>query len=93
MQLKLSVIGIVLFLMAQSCILLSGFVMFAMIGQINRKLPDNQQISYLNGNVIKTVQVFSEYRRLYPEGRLHTLTKSFFGLGIVLLIIFAWRFG
>ncbi len=67
--------------------------MFAMIGEINRRLPDEQKVSYLFGHFGKFAKISSEYRRLYPDGRLLQLYRALLLLGITLLIAFAWRIG
>lgn len=85
--------AIVFFALATTCILASGYVMFAMIGEINRRLPEEQRVSYLFGHFGKFTKVTSEYRRLYPDGRLLSLYRAFLFLGIALLIAFAWRIG
>lgn len=44
---------LVFFLAAQGFVILSGFIVFAMIGEVNRKLPDERRISYLFGHYSK----------------------------------------
>jgi hypothetical protein len=48
----------------------SGFITSAIIGEINRKLSEKDQISYLWGHYPKYRRIKYEYRRLYPNGRL-----------------------
>ena len=55
---------------ATSFAVLGGYVMVVMIGQVNRKLPDDQQISYLWGHYAKYQRVLEDYKRLYPSGHL-----------------------
>ncbi len=78
---------------AISCIIGAGFVQFAMIGEINRKLPEKDQISYLFGYSEKYQRIFREYRRLYPNGRLILYFKTLLWMGFGLLAVFAWQFG
>ena len=80
------VFALIFFSLATTCIIASGYVLFAMIGEINRRLPDEQKVSYLFGHFAKFAKVSGEYRRLYPDGRLLQLYRSFLFLGIVLLI-------
>jgi len=82
-----------LFLAAQTFILLSGFAMFAMIGEVNRRTPDEQRISYLFGHFTKYVRVVREYRRLYPRGHLGLYFKLCFAVGLGLLVGSGWEIG
>ncbi len=85
--------ALVFFLASQTFILASGFLMFAMIGEINRKLPDEQRISYLLGYPSRYLRVFREYHRLYPGGHLKLGFHVSFFLGVALLLASAWDLG
>jgi hypothetical protein len=87
------VIGTALFVVSVSLLLCSGFLMFAMIGEVNRKLPDQEQISYLGGHPGKYMTIIREYRRLYPEGRLTMYLWTSVLLGFALLAVSAVVFG
>jgi len=80
-----------LFAAAVTCAVLGGYVMFAMIGEVNRKLPEDQQISYLWGHYAKYQRILREYRRLYPKGRLGSawmlLVALVFTLGIAAMVL------
>ena len=82
-----------LLLAAFSCIIGANFVLFAMIGEINRKLPEDGHISYLFGHYDKYRRIFKEYRCLYPNGRLNLYCKILVCAGFGLLVVFAWQFG
>lgn len=69
---------------ATTCALLGGYVMFAMIGKVNKKLPDGDQISYLWGHYAKEHRVLQEYKHLYPEGRLDSI---FLGLVALMFLL------
>jgi hypothetical protein len=85
--------AIVFLLAAQTFILVSGFLMYAMIGEVNRKLPDGQRIGYLFGHYGKYRRLFREYRRLYPNGRLGLYCKITGALGMASMAAFAWQLG
>lgn len=53
-----------------------------MIGEINRRKSEDEQVAYLGYGPTKMVRVFSEYRELYPEGRLATYAKASIGVMI-----------
>jgi hypothetical protein len=81
------------FLGAQTFLLASGFLMFAMIGDVNRAAANGKRISYLLGHFPKYVKVLREYRRLYPAGRLTLYFKLSLAIGLALLIGSAWQVG
>ena len=68
------------------CAVLSGIVTMQEIGEINRKLPDDQQISYWGMYSEKYSRVKQAYKQLYPKGRLHGLGV---GLEIAAFVFFA----
>ena len=79
--------------LATTCMISAGFVMYAMIGKVNRKLPDNDQIGYLGFYWSKVRRIFREYRRLYPGGRLAALYKVLTAVGCGLMVACAWAIG
>lgn len=85
--------AIVLFFVAQTFILISGFLMYAMIGEVNRKLPDGQRIGYLFGHYGKFRRVLREYGRLYPNGRLGVCFKISLTVGMASMAASAWQLG
>jgi hypothetical protein len=66
----------VTFALAVSCCVISTFVLTAMIGEINRKLPDNAQIAYFGFHPGKFFRIKDEYARLYPKGKLILLLNA-----------------
>lgn len=57
-----------------------------MVGEINRKKGDNEQIAYLGYGPTKMFRILAEYRMLYPLGRLHIYTRIFL---LVMYVFFA----
>jgi len=88
-KIPFAVVG--LFAAAATCAVLGGYVMFAMIGEVNRKLPEDQQIPYLWGHYAKYQRILREYRRFYPKGRLGSawmlLVVLVFTLGIAAMVL------
>lgn len=82
--------AIVLFCLAFSCAILSSFLLWQEIGEINRKLPDAEQISYWGMHPTKMARIKREYTRLYPSGKID-LMRLIFGYAmfafLVLLLI------
>jgi hypothetical protein len=86
---KLNLISVALTALAVSCFVLSGILLTQEIGEINRKLPEDQQISYWWIYSEKYARIKKEYKRLYPKGRIHTLANIFGLAGIALLLLAA----
>jgi|ERR1700739_4581742 hypothetical protein len=86
---------LLIFLSALSCMIAAGFVASAIIGEINCKLPEKEQISYLWSHYWKSRRVKYEYRRLYPSGKLlfYEAVLTYAAFGLLLLLALGWRFG
>lgn len=56
------------------------------IGEVNRKLPEDQQISYWGMYSEKYSRVKMLYKRFYPTGRLHLLGRLVEVIGLALFI-------
>ncbi|MBV9990343.1 MAG: hypothetical protein JOZ72_03540 [Alphaproteobacteria bacterium] len=78
------VAGFFLFALAIACAVSTTFVMFAMIGELNRKLPDTEQIGYIGAHPQKYKHIRDSYRRLYPGGGLERLYWVLAGASFVL---------
>ncbi len=85
--------ALVLFLFSQSCIVVSGCLFYAIIGEVNGKLPDKERFSYLFGYHSKYVRILREYKDLYPMGRLAHYFKALLVLGLISFIASAWQVG
>jgi hypothetical protein len=68
-------ITVALLCLACSCAVLSAFFLWQQIGAINRKLPDNEQMSYWGMHPVKMARIKREYKRLYPSGRFNLLRR------------------
>jgi hypothetical protein len=86
----LSLPAVALLCLAASCAILSAFFLWQQIGEINRKLPDNEQISYWGMHPIKMARIKREYKRLYPSGKIDLMRRilqyAAFGFMVLLLI-------
>jgi hypothetical protein len=60
--------AIVFLSLAATCAIISGFLGCQEIGEVNRKLPESQQIPYLLMYPGKMREIKTEYKRLYPTG-------------------------
>jgi len=73
--------------------ILSGFVISAMVGEVNRQLPDDRRISYLWGYPGKVGEIRQEYKRLYPHGRLANILTVLEVLAAVAMVAIAVLIG
>lgn len=75
---------VILFVSATSLVIGANLVLYVMVGEINRKLPEDQQIGYLGFYPSKAFKITREYRRFYPNGNLNTVRIIFNVLGFIL---------
>ncbi|SRR5579871_450282 len=79
------IIGAIILLMSSGCGMASSHFMLMMIDEINKMRSENEQISYLGFTSCKTFSIFREYRRQYPQGRLHV---AYLGTAILAVAFF-----
>jgi hypothetical protein len=65
------IIGIVAFCVAGTGVFLGNMLTMIMIAEINRKRQEGDLVSYFGFTPQKSRMIFREYRRLYPNGKLH----------------------
>lgn len=88
MEIHVSLMTVIFASLGGTCTLISGAIFCQVIGEVNRKLPDDQQISYWGlMHVDEATRIREEYKRLYPGGRLHHLRFIFAMAGFVLLLL------
>ena len=78
---------LVLFCLACSCFMVSAFFLWQEIGEINRKLPENEQISYWGIHPIKMAKIRREYKRLYPSGKIDLMSRIFQYAGFAFMVL------
>ena len=79
------------FVVATSAHAISKRFQVMMIGEINRKRPDDEQISYFGFTPSKWGLIFREYRRLYANGKAHVyyvVASAVSFLGLVMMAAF-----
>lgn len=65
-----TIIGIVLFGLGTTGVILANMFVMMMIGEINRKRKEGELVSYFGFTFQKFLRVMREYRNWYPDGRL-----------------------
>ena len=78
--------GTVSFCVAMTGLFLANMFLFMMIGEVNRKRPEGNLISYLGFTFPKVQRIFREYRNSYPTGNLHVCTAGAFALAVLGLL-------
>jgi hypothetical protein len=81
----LSLAGIVFLLLGATCAIISGLLSYQEIGEVNRKLPEAEQIPYLLMYPGKMRRIKTEYQRLYPNGRVN-LWRSVFQVAMFVFL-------
>lgn len=81
----LNLAGIIFLALGTTCAVLSGMLSYQEIGEINRKLPDSEQVPYLFMYPGKMRKIKVEYKRLYPDGRVN-LWRSLFQAGMFVFL-------
>src|SRR5438309_1893863 len=72
-----SIPAAILLSLACSFCMLSAFLLWQEIGEVNRNLHSAEQISYWGMHPVKMAKVKSEYRRLYPSGKIDLMRRIF----------------
>jgi hypothetical protein len=72
-----SISAVILLATGTSCCVLSAFCLWQEIGEVNRKLPDAEYISYFGMHPNKMAKLKKEYRRLYPAGKVDLWRRIF----------------
>src|SRR5437588_457960 len=70
--------GIIFFCIGASAATAASMFTIMMIGEINRQRTEDNLIPYFSFTPPKMLRIFSEYRRLYPNGRLHLYAIAVF---------------
>jgi hypothetical protein len=76
--------------LATSCLAMSAFFLSQEIGEVNRKLPSDTQISYWGIHPAKMERIKDEYKRLYPSGKIDRMRVLFqlAGFGFLVPLLF-----
>jgi len=86
---------VVLFALGTTSIIASGLVLYMMIGEVNRKLPEDRQIPYFFSfsypYFSKFTTIKREYKRFYPTSHLHTVRIVLNVLGSIFMLAGAVR--
>jgi hypothetical protein len=86
-------IGIIALACISICGLISTFTQYEIVDQVNAKLPKSEQFDSLWWYASKTLRLHSEYKRLYPEGRLLFKFRVLMALMVSCLLVCAWALG
>jgi len=85
----LPVSGLVFLSLAATCAIVSGFLVYQEIGEVNRKLSDEERIPYLFMYPGKMQKIRTQYERLYPKARVDLWRRLFQAAALVFLALTA----
>jgi hypothetical protein len=85
--------ALVFLALATSCFIISSLCLSKEVGEVNRKLPDDQQISYWGMYTSKRLKIKDQYRKLYPNGRLDRVVFLWEIAGFILVFFSAMSSG
>lgn len=78
-----AIAGIIALSIATTGAILANMFLYVMIGEINRKRQDANQISYFGFAYPKIRRIFREYRRLYPDGKANIYSLAAFAVAVI----------
>ena|SRR5215469_9252207 len=81
------------FVCGVACAITSSVVISEMVDRVNEKLPQERQFSHLWWYWEKYQRLFSEYRRLYPDGGLPRRFRILAVLLFACFVVSAWGLG
>ena len=84
-----ALVGISLFCVAISALVLANLFLTKMIREVNRNRQESDLISYFGFTLPKILRIFREYRQLYSTGKLHMYALISFGIAMAGLFIVA----
>jgi hypothetical protein len=79
-MIHISLIAAILFMLALSCAVLANMLMLIVIGKVNRRLPDQEQIAYFSWSMKKVNHL---YKQFHPQGKL---IIAAYVLGILMIL-------
>ncbi|NUS46283.1 MAG: hypothetical protein HOQ15_01685 [Gemmatimonadaceae bacterium] len=84
-----TIAGIVALSVGVTGLVLANILLSMMIGEINRRRLDDDQVSYFGFTFPKMQRIFAEYRSSYPSGRLNLYALLAFAVAVAGLVITA----
>ena len=82
-----------LFLIFLCLIAFSSFIRLRIVSEVNRKLPDDQQVGYFFWYYRKARRLMGLHREFYPKSNIILLYRSCVGLAAVCGLVWVWIFG
>jgi hypothetical protein len=82
-----------LFAAAVTLVLVANFIVYAMVGEVNRKLSDAEQLKYLVWYPGKLADLKRRYREFYPGSRLILAFNLCVASSALLVLAVAWKLG
>jgi hypothetical protein len=87
------VVGIAVVIVGSLSGLVGALVNVAMIDKVNARLPKEQQFSYFGRSAQRMLRLWREYRRLFPDGKLHVVEGTLAAAALACVLCVAWALG
>src|SRR5215472_6120541 len=87
------IVGVIALAGISVCGLISTLAHHEIVDRVNAKLLKSEQFDHLWWYASKTLRLHSEYKRLYPEGRLLFKVRMLMALMFSCLLVCAWALG
>jgi len=82
---------------ALACVAVVGIIStlthLEMVDKVNEHLPKEEQFDQLGWYMTKSLRLFREYKRLFPDGRLRLKLWVLTALMFACVVVSAWGFG
>ena len=75
------------FLLAGTFVIVANLLTYAILGQINARLPQNERLSYMGFYLRKNSRMARLYKQLYPDGRLLRASQACFACAVVCIVM------
>jgi hypothetical protein len=77
----------VAFAFAVTFIIVANLIVYAMLGQVNARLPEGEKLSYVGFHLAKNRRITMLYKQFYPGGRLHLFERFAFAAAIACMVM------
>ena len=86
-------VGIVTLVCGVICAVTTTLLTFAIIDQVNDKLPEGEKLAWLGRSPFKYRRLSQEYKRLYPNGRRLLIANVLTVVMFACFLVGAWGIG
>jgi hypothetical protein len=88
-----NIVGIVAIVCGCVCGLLATLGTFQMVDNVNEKLPETERFAPLWWDLSKTLRLWRNYKKFYPDGHLLMRVRILMAFMFACVFIAGWGFG